>query len=244
MAGAARGLRSLARSNLAPRHGPVAGDMILTVFAGVDVGASRFDCVALNRSLEVVSAEELGSPSEVVSWAEGMEQIAIDAPSDLSTAPHESDEGVSNKFRKARCAEIALGRGYRIWVPWPTPQKDEAPWMSAGFELFRRLRQAGHDPIEVYPYGAFRYLNGLQPLPRKQTDDGIRARIDLLEKRGVGVTARAMSSHHAVDALLAALIAADRSEGTAERVTCDHDGSAIWLPARHEPVLPGLSARD
>ncbi len=41
-----------------------------------------------------------------------------------------------------------------------------------------------------------------------------------------------MWSHDSLDALMAALIARDRTEGRAEMVTCGHDESAIWLPAR------------
>jgi hypothetical protein len=39
-----------------------------------------------------------------------------------------------------------------------------------------------------------------------------------------------MWSHDGLDALVAALIALRKADGTGLEVTCGHDSSAIWLP--------------
>src|SRR5207248_4416207 len=107
---------------------------------------------------EVVAASQTAPLLEVL---RGVRGIAVDSPGAWSTAPHAGDESIPRKFRLGRCGEIALGREYRIWVPWSTPP-EPAPgtWMAAGIELFATLRAAGHDPVEAYPYGGFRLLAG------------------------------------------------------------------------------------
>jgi hypothetical protein len=156
--------------------------------------------------------------------------VAVDSPGAWSTAPHAGDESVPPKFRLGRCSEIALGREYRIWVPWSTPPEPLAgTWMATGIDLFAALRAAGHDPVEAYPYGGFRLLAG-RPLPKKTTAVGRAARAALLRSAGVEVDGLE-KSHDFLDAALVALVARQRSLGTARVATCGHDQSGIWLPA-------------
>ena len=54
----------------------------------------------------------------------------------------------------------------------------------------------------------------------------------LLQNRGVAIEGLEMWSHDSLDALLAALVAHDVAQGTAVKVGCGHDASAIWLPFR------------
>ena len=202
------------------------------MFAGIDLGAEHLHCVAIGPDRSIVDARVFSDVDATVDWAARAEQVAIDAPATLSTAPHASEDGLSPKFRHARCAEVALGRGFGVWVPWTTPIEESlaAAWMRTGFRLFASLRSRGADPVEVYPYGAFRYLAGQRP-GRKQSAAGAALRVALLRKRGVSGGWLEMWSHDGLDALMAALIAADRAAGKAVPVGCGHDGSAIWLPS-------------
>jgi len=166
----------------------------------------------------------------------GAHEIAIDAPSELSTAPHRADTSLSPKFRVARCGEIALGTDAGIWVPWVTP--DDAAmvsgWMQVGFDLWAGLRAAGHAPVEVYPAGVFRALGGRVP-PRKTSHAGAHARIALLAPQVDLPPEIEVWSHDGIDALGAALVARQKSDGTARPIGHAQgggcDGSAIWLPA-------------
>jgi predicted nuclease with RNAse H fold len=202
------------------------------VWAGVDVGARRVHTVVIDGRGRVVRAEVVDAcePAAVLHLLREAQGVAVDSPGAWSTAPHAGDETVARKFRLGRCGEIALGREYGIWVPWSTPP-EPAPgtWMATGIALFDALRAAGHDPIEAYPYGGFRLLAGGR-LPKKTTPEGRAARAELLHSAGVEVNGLE-KSHDFLDAALVALVARQRSLGTARVATCGHDQSGIWLPA-------------
>jgi Protein of unknown function (DUF429) len=207
---------------------------------GIDLGASTIHVVVVTgpeqerasvADARTFDASDLGS---VVALAEGAAEIAIDAPAELSAAVHRGDEAISSKFRTARCGEIALGQQTKIWVPWVTPwDPAKVPgWMQVGFALWRALREAGHEPLEVYPAGVFTTLAGAR-VPKKSTRAGLRARIALLEPHVVLPETIEMWSHDGIDALGAAITARQKRAGVAMRIahsapTCD--GSAIWLP--------------
>jgi len=176
---------------------------------------------------EVVPASDTGLALELMGSIAG---VAVDSPGAWSSAPHAGDETIPRKFRLGRCSEIALGREYGIWVPWSTPP-EPAPgtWMAAGIGLFDTLRAAGHDPVEAYPYGGFRLLAGGR-LPKKTTVEGRSRRAALLRSAGVEVDGLE-KSHDFLDAALVALVARQRSLGTARVATCGHDQSGIWLPS-------------
>jgi predicted nuclease with RNAse H fold len=204
------------------------------MWAGVDVGSRRLHAVAVDGRCRVVWAEVVPATetAALVELLRGARGVAVDSPGAWSTAPHAGDETVSRKFRLGRCSEIALGREYGIWVPWSTPPEPAAgTWMATGIDLFASLRAAGHDPVEAYPYGGFRLLAGAQ-LPKKTTAEGRAARADLLRSAGVEVNGLE-KSHDFLDAALVALVARQRSLGTARVATCGHDQSGIWLPAAH-----------
>ncbi len=208
---------------------------------GIDLGASTIHVVALDAAprglLSVVAARTFDATdiAGVAALVAGARDIAIDAPTELSTAPHQDDGSISRKFRVARCGEIALGQDTGIWVPWVTPADPAkvAGWMQVGFDLWTALRDDGHVPIEVYPAGVFRVLAGRVP-PRKTTHAGAHARIELLAPHVELPATIEMWSHDGIDALGAALVAHQKGAGTAREIghdasTCD--GSAIWLPA-------------
>ncbi len=207
-----------------------------TASAGIDVGARLLHVVVLDATARVVLVEAVPAAEIHVladALADSAPAVAIDAPDRWSTAPHVSDHTLAPKFRSARCAEIGLGRQYRMWVPWTTPTDPrEAPeWIHVGIRLFQALRARGHDPAEAYPHAAFRMLNRFQPLPPKRTADGRGRRLALLAEAGVGALDRLGSSHDALDAAAAALVALHRRRGVASAASCNHDGTAIWLPA-------------
>jgi predicted nuclease with RNAse H fold len=203
-------------------------------FTGIDVGADRLHAVSVDKVLRVVRSAVFAALElpNLVAWLDDSAVVAIDAPAHVSTAPHAVDVTLSPKFRLARCAEIGLGHDFGIWVPWVTPTTaPESGWMATGFALYRELREAGADPIEVYPHSAFRILVHPAPLPKKQTGPGIQARVSSLEKLGIDEPNLAVWSHDGLDALVGAVVARDNAAGTARAATCGHDGSAIWLPA-------------
>jgi predicted nuclease with RNAse H fold len=213
---------------------------------GVDLGATRIDAVVVTdgadgrAAVATVGAFAATDVDAVVELATGVTAIAIDAPAELSTAPHRGDETVNRKFRVARCGEIALGQQARIWVPWVTPADPaQVPgWMAVGFTLWRALRAAGHEPIEVYPAGIFRTLAG-GPLPRKTTLPGHAARRSLLAPEAELPSTVEVWTHDGIDALAAAVTARRYSSGRARRFAhaepgCDE--SAVWLPAVAETV--------
>ena len=69
-------------------------------------------------------------------------------------------------------------------------------------------------------------------LAKKASVGGARQRIDALRAAGLRIGEDVeLWSHDSIDAALAALIALQRSHGTAVPVSCGHDGSVIWLPA-------------
>jgi predicted nuclease with RNAse H fold len=204
------------------------------MFAGIDLGADRIQCVALDDELRVAGTWlfTAGELDELVATLEGVRTVGVDAPAQLSSMPHRDDDRLSPKFRPARCAEIALGREYGYWVPWVTPAEKPAGWIATGLDVYEALAEAELPTVEVYPYAGFRALAPLVTLPKKTSIKGLRERIERLENIGVRAPTIAAWSHDGLDAVLGAVIARDSAHGTARQVTCEHDDSAIWLPAK------------
>lgn len=208
------------------------------MYVGIDVGAQRLHCVAIDAgggvmSVALLAADELDA---LVEWAREARVVCIDAPAQLSSAPHRDDDPLtlSRKFLPGRCAEIALGREYGCWVPWVTPLVgDETPgWMRAGLAVFDALSRSGIRTQEIYPHAGFRELADRAKLPNKQTTSGATARVALLRQSGIRADHLEMWSHDSIDACLGALVALQCETGEGQPVGCGHDASAIWLPAR------------
>ena len=169
----------------------------------------------------------------VVGWVRSLggdvHRVAIDAPAALSPLAHADDGALAPKFRAARCGEIALGREHGVWVPWVSPPlgADEiAGWIGVGLALFAAFADAGIDAVESFPHAVFRSLAGGR-VPAKSSPAGLARRVELLRAAGVVEPSLPLWAHDGLDAAACALVAADAS---ARRVTCGHDGSAIWLP--------------
>lgn len=207
----------------------------MRTWVGADVSATSIHGVEIDRGGSVVDVCEIGADElfRFVDWARRAEVVAVDAPAQLSMGAHRSDPELAPKYRAARCAEIALGREHRVWVPWVAPEAcPEAGWIRVGLRLFAELRDAGRDAIEVFPYAGFRLLAGGSPLPKKTSRAGRARRIELLGQAGIRERTMAAWGHDALDAALAALIAQGASLGGSFRVGCGHDDSAIWLPSK------------
>jgi predicted nuclease with RNAse H fold len=205
-------------------------------FVGIDVGARALHCAGIDDSGAVLDRALLPAddPDVLARWCAGAAAVAIDAPEAPSASPHVDDASLAPKFRRARCAEIELGRRHGSWVSWVAPREPPFPgWMESGFRAFAALRgPGGPELIEVYPYAGFRELAGGERLAKKTSPAGRRRRAELLAAAGVAVDGTEALSHDLIDALVAALTARDRARGRARRVTCGHDDSAIWLPAQ------------
>jgi predicted nuclease with RNAse H fold len=201
-------------------------------FVGIDVGANRLHVAALDRRGRVHDAAVFSRAQlpELAEWLPEAEVVAIDAPAALSAAPHAGDETLGTKFRRARCAEIALGRNFGYWVPWVTPAGPPMPgWMETGFAVYEALGRSRRTLLEVYPYAGFRRLANRQ-LAKKTTVAGLVQRVELLWAAGVQGEGLQMWSHDSLDALLGAVVAKRYAEGAAVEASCGHDDSAIWLP--------------
>lgn len=203
------------------------------MYVGIDLGQRRVHVVALDERLRLAAATlvDVADLETLRDYLKQADAVAIDAPEALSTAPHAGDEALGRKFRSGRCAEVAPGRDHAIWVPWVTPTAEQPlpPCMNIGFQVFELAKSCGVRAIEVFPYAGFRVLAGRR-IASKQTAEGLRVRAELLRVRGVGIEGLEMWSHDSLDAALAALIAHDVAQGTAVRVGCGHDASAIYLP--------------
>jgi hypothetical protein len=201
---------------------------------GIDLGASAIWAVAADRSTggrwtitgaQVFAAAEI---EEVVAWCASA-TVAIDSPGGRSEGRHHDDQRVAAKFRPARCAEVAL-RLHGIAVPWisPGPADPVPPWMQVGFDLWSAL---DGEALEVFPFGAFTALLGHRPA-NKLTVAGRRQRLAALAVPLQLPTTATAWGHDAIDAAVAAAVAADHADGRAVRVACDdHEGSVMWQPA-------------
>ncbi len=219
-------------------------------FVGVDVGAESMHAVVVESgggatvvvdSL-VVLPDEIG---DLVDLARSADRVAIDAPGGVSRAVHRDDAKgtMPNKFKKARCGEIAVGVEHGLWVPWVTPMKvEETPkWMRAGFVLWESLVEAGVEIRETYPAGCFYALNGGAWPSSRELAAGLRRRLELLADLVALPDHTALWGPPAVDALLAALVASWPDAISCGHGDEGHDGTVMWLPPGR--LAPWLTAR-
>jgi predicted nuclease with RNAse H fold len=173
----------------------------------------------------------------LLDWIGSASVVAIDAPDRASTGAHSEDESVPPKFRRGRCAEVALAHcGH--WVPWVTPQNPEpGSWIAVGIALFEAISERSPaERLEVYPHAAFRALASGAALHKKTSTAGARERTGLLRGAGVRAPDLELWAHDSLDALVGAVVAAHRGGERAVRVACathadgGGDGSAMWLP--------------
>jgi predicted nuclease with RNAse H fold len=196
---------------------------------GIDVSASAFHLIGVAAG-EVVVGSVLDDVEDVVAACTGAARIAIDAPGAPARGVHAEEPGRPAKVRAGRCGEVAAAEQLGVWVPWVTQAAGRCPpWMESGFALWVALAQAGHAPIEVYPAGSV-WLQARRWPPKKTTVAGLTARRALLEAHLRLPPFAELWSHDAVDATIAAAVAA-QGEGAlcATHAEAGCDGSAIWF---------------
>ncbi|MEV4423593.1 DUF429 domain-containing protein [Patulibacter sp. NPDC049589] len=214
---------------------------------GVDVGARSLHAVGLSADRRLLRAAvfDAADVAGVVAWSAGASVAAIDGPDGPSRGLHADDATLAPKFRSGRTGEVALGRHHRHWVSWVTPSAvPEGGWMAVAVALHAAFSGAGVEPLEVYPHAAFAELAGARRLPSKQGPAGLAARVALLRDEVGDVPHLEMWSHDGLDAVAAALVAADRLDGVARAAgplpgdpagpdgVPPDDRSRIWLPRR------------
>lgn len=222
------------------RDGPRAP---VTRVAGIDLGARAVFVAVLDRLGPTlgVSRTVVLEPEDhrgLASVLAGAAAVAIDAPASRSALPHEADDRLAPKFRRARCGEVALRRA-GIAVPFVSPSAGDAlpAWMKVGFDTWKVASSCAPTVVETYPHGVFWRLAGT-PVVHKQRPEGRARRLAILEEP-VRLPADATSwRHDLLDAVACGLVAELADRGVAERLDCradagwpTHDGSAILLPA-------------
>lgn len=159
---------------------------------------------------------------QLIDWIEARSPrvVAVDAP---LTLPH------SVGCRRADCPRCQPGHANYLERDVDAIARAEGGGMPfvmlaaiafRGMYLARMLARPGLHVIEVYPAGAYRRL-GLK-------EGGVEARIELLDRYVTGLEWRPEALGDQVDAVCAALVAADFAEGPHQGAFTGQDG-AIWL---------------
>ena len=199
---------------------------------GIDLAAGAIHAVVVEDG-RVVDGAVLDEVDAVVARCAGADRIGIDAPGAPSLGVHAGDAGRLPKLRTGRCGELAAAEQLGVWVAFVTGASGACPpWMETGFRLWSALRDAGHEPIEVYPAGSV-WLRERRWPPRKTTPAGLAARRALLAEHLVLPPFVELWSHDSIDATIAAAVAAQGEQ--AIRAGHDEpgcDGSAIWFLSR------------
>ena len=206
---------------------------------GVDLAAGAVHVVVVEDG-RIVDGAVVDDPSAVVALCAGADRIGIDAPAAPSLGVHAGDASALPKLRTGRCGELAAAEQLGVWVAFVTGASGACPaWMETGFAVWAALRDAGHEPIEVYPAGSV-WLHERRWPPRKTTPAGLAARRALLARHLELPPFVELWSHDSIDAAIAAAVAAQGERA----VRAGHDdpacdGSAIWFlsPAGDRPAV-------
>lgn len=163
-------------------------------FIGIDLsnGRGSLTWAVLDRAL-AISALEQGDLDTLTKFLSGLDSVvaAVNAPSGTTSR----NNSVAEKGRKAmRAAEVEL-RSRGLLVPRTPSKIRECPvWVKTGFELYRKLGQAGYQPYpEADPKFQFMETNALagfavlagHAVLQKQTLEGRLQRQLLLFERGL-----------------------------------------------------------
>lgn len=174
-------------------------------FVGVDPTAGRhpFTFAALDQDRQLV-ALSAGGVDELFAFLTGHQAtvVAVNAPPrpnhGLVRQKLENQKVAPGQLRGSdmRVAESELReRGISVL---PTPARIEAcpAWMQMGFDLYRRLEEAGFKQypsehaslqwLETHPHAAFCALLGQLPLPKPTLEGRLQRQIALYEQ-GLGI---------------------------------------------------------
>ena len=175
------------------------------IFVGVDPTAGRhpFTFAAMDQDRQLV-ALAAGDVNDLLAFLTS-HQVAVVA---VNAPPRPNQGLVRKKLEKQNLAPGQL-RGSDIRLAesdlrergisvLPTPSRIEIcpAWMQMGFDLYRRLEQAGfeqypsetapHQYLETHPHAAFCALLGQLPLPKPTLEGRLQRQIALYEQ-GTGI---------------------------------------------------------
>lgn len=175
-------------------------------FIGVDVHKERLTVANIDENLNIEFIDNMNT-YELIGYVKSRENliIAVDAPYKLNYAFMNNEQyrmdldcKLKGHYNK-KVSEYELSR--RGINPFSTPgSMDEITgwkdWMNTGFNLYAELEELGHKElsinkyndnthgfIEVFPHACFTVLLGYIP-SKKDTAEGLKERIDILEKVG------------------------------------------------------------
>jgi predicted nuclease with RNAse H fold len=106
-------------------------------------------------------------------------------------------------------------------------------WIARSIRLFQET-PPGVSAIETHPHGAFSFLWAAfgcrERLPTKNTPEGKRARLALLQAYVPDLKEKSLPNHDAIDAACAALVAVLHVSGLTKAYGTPQDGGPIWMP--------------
>jgi hypothetical protein len=168
-------------------------------------------------------------------------QTCIDGPCDTNGLYLYSDtRGWSpNNLGSKRTAEVELAAlGIKLY--WTTRATLDgfdgaSRWIARSLTLFRAPAVATHSAIETHPHGAFvllcRQLAPGYALPPKKTPNGRAIRLGLLRAFVSELREQDLPDDDAMDAAVAALMAALHTLGLTSSFGKRSEGGLIWMPA-------------
>ncbi|MEM6532219.1 MAG: DUF429 domain-containing protein [Myxococcota bacterium] len=190
-------------------------------------------------------ARPLNTDEQIIALANSYDVVALDGPrrppkgfERFMERGETPPEGVA---RSRACEREHTRRVCPIFYSSPVATRGVQQWMARSWKLFEEM---DHDPIEIYPMGAFvALLNGTEKrkphhLPPKGSRAGQKRRVEILKSLGLSVGAFATTpqgtekAHDRIDAAVGAVVAACYAIGRAVELGDAADGTV---------VLPGIS---
>ncbi|HSO26695.1 MAG TPA: DUF429 domain-containing protein [Anaerolineales bacterium] len=175
-----------------------------TTFIGVDptAGQRPFVFVALDSDLRLLAISQ-GQLEDVLAFCGGQRQAVVGV-----CAPRRPNQGLlqrddvrrrlqpaprPGRWENFRLVEYLL-RQYNIFAPQTRNRAEDCPsWMQMSFRLFDRLDHLGYDnypadesvlqTVEVYPYGAYAALLGVQPFPKHTLEGRLQRQLALHDRK-------------------------------------------------------------
>jgi predicted nuclease with RNAse H fold len=232
-------------------------------FIGVDVHKEKLTVANIDKNLNIELIDNMDT-QELIEYVKNRENliIAVDAPYKLNHGFMSNDQyrmALNCKLKghyNKKVSEYELSR--RGINPFSTPGSIDQitgwkDWMKTGFNLYAKLEELGykeisinrykeniHGFIEVFPHACFTVLLDYIP-SKKDTAEGLKERIDILEKVGfkdVDKILQGSGKHEKTDKL-DALVAAYTAYLT-------YKGSVTFVGDLREGhiVLPTINLKD
>ncbi|MEO1174184.1 MAG: DUF429 domain-containing protein [Myxococcota bacterium] len=213
------------------------GDRAITCAAAV----LRFDSQWTLSSLEA----PLDSDESIVRLLSAFDVVALDGPrrppAGFERFMERGEIPPDTVARSRPCEREHTRKVCPIFYSSPVATRGMQHWMARSWKLFEAM---DHQPIEIYPMGAFvALLNGTEKrrahgLPPKGSRAGRRRRLEILEHLGIdahefAATAQGTEkAHDRIDAVVGAVTAACYAADAAVELGEPEDGTV---------VLPGIT---